>query len=124
MPNANDYLPGAFLNAAAIPPGAHIRAKITKVEPHKFDKDEKLVVSTNSTKGIVLNKGRGQVLINAFGLDYADWIGAEIIIYRGETRFGGQRVASVEIEALNGSGGVTPPHVRVPDGPDEDDIPL
>ena len=44
------------------------------------------------------------MLIGAFGYDYANWTGAEIIIYRGETRFGGQRVASVEIEASNGSG--------------------
>jgi hypothetical protein len=126
MPNANDFLPGQYLNAAAIPVGARIRAKITKVEPHKFDDGKsKLVIFTNSTKGIVLNKGRGQVLIGAFGHDYAKWPGAEIIIFRGETRFGGQRVASVEIEASNGSGDGAPMHDRVPDGPDEDgDTPL
>ena len=125
MPNANDFLPGQYLNAAAIPIGVRINAKITKVEPHKFDDGKsKLAVFTNATKPIVLNKGRGQVLIGAFGHDYAKWTGAEIIIYRGETRFGGQRVASVEIEASNGSGGGAPMHDRVPDGPDEDDTPL
>jgi hypothetical protein len=110
MPNANDFLPGAFLNAVSIPVGVRINAKITKVEPHKFDDGFKLVVYTDGTKGVPLNKTRGQVLINAFGQDYAKWIGAPIVIYRGETRFGGQRVASVEIEAG-------------PDSPDND-IPL
>jgi hypothetical protein len=122
MPNANDYLPGAFLTAASIPVGARINATITKVEPFKFDKGPKLVVYTDATKGIPLNKTRGQVLINAFGLDYVNWIGAMIVIYRGETRYGGQRVASVEIEAPTND---TPPHRHVPDGPDGDDtIPL
>ena len=126
MPNANDYLPGAFLNAASIPVGARINATITKVEPFKFDNGSKLVVYTDATKGIPLNKTRGQVLINAFGLDYVNWIGAMIVIYRGETRFGGQRVASVEIEATNGKGVAPPPHHRTPDGPDslDDDVPL
>jgi hypothetical protein len=122
MPNANDFLPGAFLNAVSIPVGVRISAKITKVEPHKFDDGFKLVVYTDGTKGVPLNKTRGQVLINAFGQDYANWIGATIVIYRGETRFGGQRVASVEIEAPITS---APPHGRVPDGPDGDEtVPL
>ena len=47
MPNANDFLPGQYLNAAAIPVGVRISAKITKVEPHKFDDGKsKLVVFT------------------------------------------------------------------------------
>jgi hypothetical protein len=127
MPNANDFLPGAFLNAVSIPVGVRTAAKITKVEPHKFDDGFKLVVYTDKTKGIPLNKTRGQVLIDAFGLDYAHWVGATIVIYRGETRFGGQRVASVEIEAPDGIEGVAPPsHGRTPDAPNEpdDDIPF
>jgi hypothetical protein len=34
MPNANDFLPGAFLNAVSIPVGVRISAKITKVDMH------------------------------------------------------------------------------------------
>ena len=141
MPNANDFLPGDFLNAAAIPAGVRIQAKVTKVVPHKFDDGLKLVVYTDATKGVPLNKTRGLVMINAFGLDYNSWVGQEIVVYRGETRYGGQRVPSVEIEAVgataitverrsaitgrlagagNGQPPASPPIDRVPDGPDDE----
>lgn len=100
-PNATDYLTSNYFKGVALEPDVIIETKIVSVRDREFDDGPKVIVYTDyQGKGLVLNQTKLQTLISAYGLNYDNWIGKTILIKRGTTMYGADRVACVEIEAV------------------------
>jgi hypothetical protein len=132
----SNYITADYLKSLG--PNVRIEAKIVSVAIRDFDGDgEKPVVYTDyQGKGVVLNPTRAKVLYAAFGPNDDNWVGKTIVIFLGETTYGGKKTGCVEIEAvgaqrigseqrraIRGDNGA-PPIDEAPDGPGEldDDI--
>jgi hypothetical protein len=100
-PNATDYLTSNYFKGVALEPDVIIETKIVSVRDREFDDGPKVIVYTDyQGKGLVLNQTKLQTLISAYGLNYDNWIGKTILIKRGTTMYGADKVACVEIEAV------------------------
>jgi hypothetical protein len=102
MTTADEFFTGNWINAKSLDPKIKQQAKITSVGPYEFeDGTRKLTIRTDYRgKGIVLNQTRLAVLVDAFGVNYANWVGKEILIYQGETSYQGRPEKCVVIEAV------------------------
>ncbi len=64
------------------------------------DKDKLVVYVEEDERGITLNKGRYNALVDIFADDDVDkWVGGEIVCVPSKTKFQGRTVASYDIEA-------------------------
>jgi hypothetical protein len=98
---ATDYLGSNYFTGKDIPRGTLIRTTVVSVRPVEFDDGVKLVAFTDyQGKGVVLNKGRGRMMVKAFGVNTDVWVGQRIIVKRGQAQFSGEMVPAVEIEPI------------------------
>jgi hypothetical protein len=90
------YVGSAFLSLKDVQDGP-VRGKITAVEPGNYGRP--VVTFTNGLK-FSLNTTNNRTLMNAFGEESDDWVGEEIELYAGETRYQGALTPSVLARAL------------------------
>jgi hypothetical protein len=99
--NASDFFTSNLLNATSIPADVRIEATVVSARPREFDDGLKLIIYTDYRgKGVVLNQTRLGALVEAWGLNYEDWAGKQIIISQGSTTYGGKAVPCVKIEPV------------------------
>jgi hypothetical protein len=99
--NASDFFNNNLLNAAAIPVDVRIEAAIVSVRPRDFDDGAKLVVYTDYRgKGLVLNQTRLGALVDAWGIVFEDWVGKQIVISRGMTKYQNKDVPCIDVEPV------------------------
>jgi hypothetical protein len=102
MPLARDYFKMSFVNAEGLQPNVFYDATILSAGPHKFENGEvKLIIGVDwRGKFIVLNRTRGEILMDAFGEDFDLWPGKKIRFFRGTTLYQGKTVGCVAVEPV------------------------
>jgi hypothetical protein len=102
MSNAAEFLTSNLINAKSLEADVRIEATVIAARPREFeDGSTKLTLYTDyQSKGVVLNQGRLKKMIAAFGPNYSNWVGKQIIIFQGWTVFQGENVPCVEIDPV------------------------
>ena len=92
--------PSAYFKASDLGDGPTI-LKIESIKLEKMgDGEHKPVISfTGQSKGLVMNRINGNVLVRLYGDDTDDWIGKKIQLIATVTEFGGKTVDCIRLRA-------------------------
>lgn len=72
--------------------------KAEKVGPEQEQKA--VVYFAEAEQGLVLNKTNASVLDEAYGNETEDWIGKPVVMFRGQTKFGGKTVPAIRLKVV------------------------
>ena len=90
------YAGSAFLSLDDVADGP-LRDKIAAVEPGSFNKP--VLILSNGLR-LSLNVTNTQTLLKAWGAESDDWIGEQVELYAGETKYQGEAKPSVLVRPL------------------------
>jgi len=99
--------------------GREVQAVIQTATVEKLGDEPKLVLGfVGKAKGLVLNKGNTNVLVEAFGSNTDRWIGQTVVLFSVMTEYQGKPVQGLRLKAAPAA----PAPVNYPvEGPDFDD---
>lgn len=110
MPDARHYTRGRYLAAADI--GEQRRtARIRKAQSEEVgrDREDRLVLHLKSLseqnwpRGIVLNTGNINTLVDAFGSDYSKWADHGVEVYTEATHYAGKPTRGIRVRPADTS---------------------
>jgi hypothetical protein len=96
--DVSKYLGRAFLTVADVKVNGPLRMVIKSVVEGKFDKPD-LVFDDGTQLSISMTNTR--ILARAYGTDGADWIGKEVELNVGETKYEGEPQESILIKPIS-----------------------
>jgi hypothetical protein len=97
------FLNSNYINASMLEPGVRYEHTITDVDEFTFEGD------TQPTAILVLDDGEAKLPLNqtrlkkigvAFGWNEANWVGKQIVVFRGSAPFKGEIVDAVAVEPV------------------------
>jgi hypothetical protein len=116
------YLTNKLVKATMLSKTEPLVAKVVSVSERLFDGDTiptMILVIDHEDMGVALNQTRLWTMIEAFGEDYANWVGQTIRLHQGLAQYGGQMVPAIILtpvvrDRIGGGGGGQEPR-RSPD---------